>query len=111
MTAAQYKFNTFTATGAGTEDTVTANPETTAGVYTFVVDMAALVNGDILTVKVKEKATGSGDTQRVIWERTYANIQGEPLAVSPALILLHGWDLSFTMPGTGRSLKWSIRTP
>ena len=94
-----------------TEHTLnTTTPETTDGVFQFVVDLANMVNGDIVVLKVKEKCL-SGGTQRLVWRKQFAHVQGEPLAISPSLILLHGWDFTLeqTDGAAGRSFPWSIR--
>lgn len=85
------------------------SPETTDGVFQVVVDLNNMVAGDILELRIKEKAR-SGDTQRLAWYATYAHAQAQPLAVSPTLILLHGWDVTLKqVAGTGRAYPWSIR--
>lgn len=110
MAASQFKSGTLSTTAGGVEDVVTAAAETTAGVFQFFTDLAAMVNGDVMVLRVKEKATGAGDTQRDIWRAQFANAQGAPMAVSPSLILLHGWDFSITQTaGASRSVPWSIR--
>lgn len=93
-----------------TEHTLnTTTPETTDGVFQVVVDLAAMVNGDTVELRIKEKALAAG-TQRLAWYATYSHAQAAPLAVSPSLILLHGWDITLKQTaGTGRSFPWSIR--
>lgn len=86
------------------------SPETTDGVFQFFVDLDAMVNGDIVILRVKEKCRAS-DSQRVVWSRPFAHDQGtDSLAASPSLILLHGWDFTLEQTdGTGRAFPWSIR--
>ncbi len=93
-----------------TEHTLnTTSPETTDGVYQFVVDTALMVNGDTVIIRVKEKAR-SGDTIRQIFAASFSHIQSDPLFVSPTFILLHGWDFTLEQTdGTGRAFPWSIR--
>lgn len=87
----------------------TTTPETTDGVFQFVADLSAMVAGDIVELRIREKCR-STDTQRLAWYATYAHTQAQPLAVSPSLILLHGWDFTLTQTdGTGRAFPWSIR--
>ena len=87
----------------------TTTPETTDGAFQLVVDVANMVNGDTLTLRIKEKAR-SGDTQRTLWTASYRNAQARPLTASPPIILLHGWDMTLEQTaGTGRAFPWSIR--
>lgn len=85
------------------------SPDTSDGVYQFVVDTSAMLSGDITKLRVKEKARGA-DTQRLVFVATLAGVQAEPLWVSPSVILLHGWDFTLEQTaGTGRAYPWSIR--
>jgi hypothetical protein len=94
----------------GTEHFLGTDPDTTAGVFQFVVELVNMARGDTLEVRVYEKATGSGDTARQIQMWPITNEQTDLLFVSPALILLHGWRFSIKQTtGTSRSFKWSIR--
>jgi hypothetical protein len=94
----------------GTEHTLNATtPETTDGVFQLVVEINAMAKGDSLELRIKEKCR-SGDTQRLVWLMTFEGVQDEPLVFSPALILLHGWDMTLKQTaGTGRAFPWSIR--
>lgn len=94
----------------GTEHFLGTDPDTTAGVFQFVVELVNMVRGDTLEIRVYEKATGSGDTARQIQVWTITNEQIDPLFMSPALILLHGWRFSIKQTtGTSRDFKWSVR--
>jgi hypothetical protein len=105
----QYASGSQTAT-ISTEHVVTANPETTAGVYQFYVDINALADAsEIVEIRVREKAR-SGDTQRTVWTATFRGGSGRTLVVTPALMLMHGWDLTIRQTtGTGRAFLWSVR--
>lgn len=92
-----------------TEHILTANPETTDGVFQLVVDVAAMVLGDTLELRIKEKAR-SGDTQRQVWMIPLIGPPTDTLFVSPPIMLLHGWDMTLKQTtGTGRAFPWSIR--
>lgn len=94
-----------------TPDTLnTTSPETTDGAFSLMLDLSAMVAGDILKITIKEKVT-SGGTARVVWEDTVAHDQGaEEIYVTPFLPMLHGWDMIIEQTdGTGRSIPWSIR--
>lgn len=84
-------------------------PETTDGIFQVFVDVANMVAGDILELRIKEKAR-TGDTQRQVLVATLAGAQSDPLWVSPSLILMNGWDVTLKQTaGTGRAFPWSIR--
>lgn len=93
-----------------TEHTLnTTTPETTDGVFQVFVDVANMVAGDVLELRIKEKAR-TGDTQRQVLVATLAGAQSDPLWVSPSLILMNGWDVTLKQTaGTGRAFPWSIR--
>jgi hypothetical protein len=111
MAIAEHAAGSQTAT-ITTEHTLnTTTPETTDGVFQFTVDLAAMVAGDTTEIRLKEKA-GSGTTQRTIWASTHVGAQSADgaLWVSPAVVLLHGWDFTLKQTaGTGRAYPWSIR--
>lgn len=94
----------------GTEHVLnTTTPETTDGVFQMFVDVANMVAGDVLELRVKEKCR-TGDTIRQILISTMAGVQSDPLWVSPSFVLLHGWDFTLKQTaGTGRAFPWSIR--
>lgn len=97
----------------GTEHVLnTTTPETTAGIYQFFVDISAMLGGDTLELRVKEKAIGAGGTQRTVFTAPIANVPSadENMWVSPALLLMHGWDFTLKQTaGVGRAFPWSIR--
>jgi len=109
MAIAEHETGSQTAT-VTTEHTLnTTTPETTDGIYQFVVDLNAMASGDTVELRIKEKARSS-DTQRLITIDTLVDAQSEPLWVSPSLLLLHGWDFTLKQTaGTGRAFPWSIR--
>jgi hypothetical protein len=109
MAVTQHASGTQAAT-ISTEHFLGTDPETTAGAFQFIVDCTNMVRADSLEVRVYEKPTGSGDTAILVKIWPINNEQAEPLFVSPALMLLHGWRFSIKQTtGTGRSFKWSIR--
>ena len=94
----------FTALGTG--------GDTTDGVFQFYIDVSNLANGatsDAIEIQVLEKVLSSG-TARVVFEAYLIGAQDEPIWVSPALLLLHGWTLQIKQTaGTARTYDWSIR--
>jgi hypothetical protein len=106
---------------SGTRTTVTppeasytslgTDPNTTAGCYQLMVDVSAMANGDVLFIQCMEKCTGSGDTQRQVFEAVLANVQSQAMFATPALMLLNGWSFGLKQTaGSARALPWSIRT-
>ena len=109
MAVSQHASGTQAAT-IGTEHFVGTDPDLTDGAFQFVVDTSVMVRGDVLEVRVYEKATGTGDTARQAAKWTLMNEQDDTLFVSPAFVFVHGWRFSLKQTvGTGRSFKWSIR--
>ncbi len=94
-----------------TTDTSGPDNTTAAGTYQAFIDLSALAAGDLFRLRVYEKVLSAG-TQRVVGEFMLSSAAVEPHAVTPALILMHGWDMTLTkIAGTDRSISWSIRTP
>lgn len=92
-----------------TEHTLTANPETTDGVFQFFIDVNTMTLGDILEIRFKEKARAA-DTERQFARFTLMGPQVDKLWASPAYILLHGWDVSIKQTGGAvATYPWSIR--
>ena len=87
------------------------SPITVQGVYQVFLDVSDMVAGDQLQIRIYEKcrSVSPGNTQAVIYESILSGAQAD-LWVSPSLILLHGWDVTFdTLAGTSITVNWSIR--
>jgi hypothetical protein len=84
----------------------------TDGVFQFMIDVSNLANGatsDAIEIQVLEKVLSAG-TARVVLEAYLVGAQDEPIWVSPALLLLHGWTLQIKQTaGTARTFDWSQR--
>ncbi len=92
-----------------TTDSAGPDADTTDGVFQGFFDVSALADGDVFCFRVYEKAQSAG-TQRLMYEAILRNAQAEPLFVTPSLILLHGWDMTWLkVSGTDRSIEGSIR--
>ena len=97
-----------------TEYSLPANSTTLAtvtddGVYQVFLDLNALTVTEEYLMQVYEKVQSTG-TKRVVFAATFLGAQGQPVWVSPSLILLHGWDVTMTkVSGTDRTIEWSIR--
>jgi hypothetical protein len=86
--------------------------DATDGVFQFYIDVSNLANGatsDQIEIQVLEKVLSSG-TARVVFESMLVGAQDEPVWVSPALILMHGWTIQIKQTaGTARTFDWSQR--
>jgi hypothetical protein len=104
------EFATGTVASLTAETTLnTSTPETTDGIFQLVVDANDMVEDDVLMVRVKEKCR-SGDTQRLVWDYGLQQVAGNsPILVGPALVLLHGWDMTLQAIAGTISVPWSIR--
>lgn len=105
------EYETGSTTADGTEQTLnTTSPETTAGAYQVAIDVANMAAGDVLEIRIKEKAR-SADTQRTVLHDVLSHAQAEPLWFSPPLLLINGWDVTIEQTaGTNRAYPWSIRS-
>lgn len=85
-------------------DTVAA-----AGVYSLCVDLAALVAGDIVELRVYGKAR-TGDTERLLHRGTYGPIAvSVPLVQSVPIVSPHHFKATLKqVAGTGRAFPWAI---
>lgn len=83
---------------------------TTVGFFFLVVDLDAMVNGDITILRIKIPARNAG-TVRIIWTRTYSDDQGlNGIVISERIPIIDG-NCLFTLEqtdGTGRAYPWSI---
>ena len=83
--------------------------DTTDGIFQVFLDVNAIAAADLYRFRIYEKAR-SGDTQRLVYDAYIGGPQASPIWASPAMILLHGWDMSlFKVSGTDRTITWSIR--
>ena len=82
---------------------------TTDGVYQCFLDLSDMVTSDYLTFKIYEKVQAA-DTQRVVFTASFAHVQGDPNWVSPAMVLMHGWEMTVKVDaGSTCTVNWSIR--
>jgi hypothetical protein len=88
----------------------TGDARTTDGVFQVFIDFNALLVGDQYQIRLYEKVLSSS-TQRIAEEWTVVGPLSSPIWVSPAFILLHGWDITLDkIAGTDRAIDWSIRS-
>lgn len=91
-----------------TTDTAGPDADTTAGCFQVFLDLNDMVAGDELQIRIYEKVR-SGDTQRIVYEAVLVGVQGAPVWVSPALMLMHGWDVTLDALAGTITVNWSIR--
>lgn len=110
MPVAEHASGQITVT-VGTEHFLNSpDPETTDGVFQFVVDISQMDLGDELEISVYEAALSSDTSSQraVMW--TISAPYPDGLFISPAMILLHRWRFSIKQTsGTARTYKYSIR--
>jgi hypothetical protein len=88
----------------------TLSAQTTDGIYQVFLDLNALTSTEEYRLRIYEK-TRSTSTQRVVEEVIISGAQNEPVYVTPALLLLHGWTVTLKKnQGTDRTIEWSIRS-
>lgn len=68
-----------------------AQPQTGAGVYQFMLDLSAMGTGQSIRFRIYEKVRAAL-SQRVIYEANILGPQSVPIWTSPIMILMHGWD-------------------
>ena len=86
-----------------------SSPMTADGAYQVFIDLSAMTAGDEFEFRVYEKVSSTA-TQRLVYVKNFAGSCATPLHVTPALFLLHGWDMTLKkIAGTDRSIEWSIR--
>lgn len=107
MALAVESSGTQTAT-VGTEHTLAA--PTTNKTRVLSVDLANLVTGDTVVLRIKAKVLSAG-TIRKVYEATYVHAQDEPVIYSVPIPSIHG--ATFTLhqtAGTGRAFDWAVLT-
>lgn len=73
------------------------------------VDLSAMVRGDEFILRCYEKVR-SIDAQKLVFAHSIRNQQSDPLYVTPALLLMHGWDFTLDqISGSARTVTWGIR--
>lgn len=82
---------------------------TSASILQLVVDLAALVGGDVVELRVYGKAR-TGDTERLLHRSTYGPTPiASPLVMSVPIISPHHFKATLKqIAGTGRAFPWAI---
>jgi hypothetical protein len=89
-----------------TTDTAGPDTETSDGVFQLFLDLNDMTTDDILQVRIYEKVT-SGSTQRIAFEHVIAGKAGS--YVYPALVLMHGWDMTLDALSGTITVDWHIK--
>jgi hypothetical protein len=89
----------------------TGDAQTDDGVVQAFIDVADMVAGDQLSIRVLEKVRGGspGDLQQIVYEAILTGAQAQPVFVTPALTLMHGWDVTASALAGTIKINWSIR--
>jgi hypothetical protein len=90
--------------------TGTAGPdvETSDGVFQPLLDTFDMAVGDELQIRVYEKVA-SGSTQRIVYQQILSGKVGNHNFIFPALVLMHGWDMTLDAIAGTITVNWSIR--
>lgn len=89
--------------------TTVISQDTTDGVFQLFLDLSELTATEQYTLKIYEKVTNAA-TQKLVEQVVFSGNQPEPVFVTPAMLLLHGWTFTLTKNfGTDKSISWSIR--
>lgn len=88
--------------------TSTLANDTTDGFYQLFIDASAMAKADVFEIRIMEKVKAAG-TKRQLAVARLNGVQSEIFAF-PALILMHGWDMTMKkIAGTDRAFDSSIR--
>lgn len=86
----------------------TADAQTTDGYVSAVLDLSDMIAGDQLQIRIYEKVR-SGDTQRIVYEAILTGAQSAPIWMSPAIPVMHGWDVTCDALAGTITVNWSLR--
>lgn len=87
----------------------TVSAQTADGIYQLFLDLSNLTATESYRLRIYEKVQSTG-AQAVIDDTTISGVQSEPVYVTAALLLLHGWTFTLTkLQGTPQTISWSIR--
>jgi hypothetical protein len=93
-----------------TTDTAGPDADTTDGVFQLFIDVSDMTTGDELQVRIYEKVL-SGSTQRIVYQTNLVGEQGigPSLHAFPALMLMHGWDMTLDAISGTITVDWHIK--
>jgi hypothetical protein len=84
--------------------------QTADGVYQLFLDLSDMIVGDELQVRFYEKVL-SGSTMRIVYQQNIAGPMGTwgDNWVFPALVLMHGWDMTLDAISGTIDVDWTIK--
>jgi hypothetical protein len=103
----------WTLSASGTQTAVISTEHVLAtktdnGTYVLAVDTGAMVNGDILELRVYTKVL-TGGTARVVYYAAFSHAQGEPNKYSPPVPCDIECKVTLKQTaGTGRDFPWAL---
>jgi hypothetical protein len=84
--------------------------QSAANVWVLAVDTAAMANGDEIILRIYGKAR-TGDTERLIYQSRFMNVQSDPLKLSPPVPTPHHLRCTLQrISGTDRAYPWELRS-
>jgi hypothetical protein len=84
--------------------------QSAANVWVLAVDCNAMANGDEIILRIYGKARTS-DTERLIYQSRFFNIQSDPLKLSPPVPTPHHFRATLQrIAGTDRAYPWELRS-
>lgn len=86
----------------------TGDAQTGDGVLQAWLDVSDMIAGDQLQIRIYEKVR-SGDTQRIVYQAILTGAQAHPIWCSPALTVMHGWDVTCDALAGTITVNWSLR--
>ena len=92
-----------------TEHTLGTADDGTDGVFQHEVDVAALVRGDELEIRLYDKCRAA-DTSRQMHMWKIRHAQSDELWRSPVMVFMHARKFTIKQTaGTGRAFPWSVK--
>lgn len=91
-----------------TTDTAGPDTETSDGVFQLFLDLNDMEVGDELQVRIYEKVL-SGSTQRIVYQQNISGNMGLHNIGFPALVLIHGWDMTLDAIAGTITVAWQIK--
>ena len=95
---------------------LTLQDVTTAGTYALHVDLSNMAAGDVVTLRVRNRANASsgalGASTSVAYQTTFSNAQVLTLSVSPPILVPLGARFELLQSaGTARTFQWAVVSP
>lgn len=85
-----------------------ASPTVDTGIFQLFLDLSDMIAGDEVEIKIYEKVL-STESQKLVWQAVISGSSSDPIFVTPALALMHGWDITAKAVSGAVAIVWSIR--